>query len=102
MDPEPPGDVGEALQKVSTYYSDVKDLGFYPKSIEKPEKVFSFAETVLLKPKTLHASTFHFYLEQVSENWEQFCLPEAWAGGLGTSRALPSGALLAWGPLSRP
>lgn len=45
MDPEPPGDVREALQKVSTYCSDVKDLGFYPKSIEKPEKVFSFAET---------------------------------------------------------
>jgi len=45
MDPEPPGDVGKALQKVSTYYSDVKDLEFYPKSTEKPEKVFSFAET---------------------------------------------------------
>lgn len=28
----------------------------------------------MLKPKTLHASTFHFYLERVSENWEQSCL----------------------------
>ena len=56
----------------------------------------------MLKPKTLHASTFHFYLERVSENWEQSCLPEAWTGSLGTSRALPSGALLAWGPLCRP
>lgn len=24
--------------------------------------------------------TFHFHLDQVSENWEQFCLPEAFGG----------------------
>lgn len=51
----------------------------------------------MLKPNTLHASTFHFHLDQVSENWEQFCLPEAWQVVWGPPEPSPLGRFWLWG-----